>query len=113
LIDAAVKETGRPMPALRVDGGMTRNDWFLQCQADTLGLPVLRSPFAESTALGAAFLAGMGRKLWKDEAELCAHVGEPRRFVPTDVERVRRLERWRRAVAAVIGFDRSAGAKVG
>ena len=58
LIDAARSDMGSTLATLRVDGGMARNDWFLQYQADTLGMPVLRSPASESTALGAAFLAG-------------------------------------------------------
>src|SRR5262249_4111969 len=49
LIDAARKDTGQALHALRVDGGMARNDWFLQSQSDILGLPVLRSPYSEST----------------------------------------------------------------
>src|SRR5205814_610262 len=68
LIDAAAKDLGRPATALRVDGGMARNDWFLQCQADALGVPVLRAAQSESTALGAAFLAALGSGLVADEA---------------------------------------------
>jgi glycerol kinase len=56
----AMAADGAPKPtALRVDGGMARNAWFLQCQADLLGLPILQPPQSESTALGAAFLAGL------------------------------------------------------
>src|SRR4029077_5609416 len=66
LIGAAGDDTGQPLEALRVDGGMARNAWFLQCQADFLGLPVLQGPHSESTALGAAFLAGLRVGLWPD-----------------------------------------------
>ena len=55
-----------PLADLRVDGGMARSDPFLQFQADLLGLPLRRSPQAESTALGAALLAGLGVGLWPD-----------------------------------------------
>ncbi len=58
LIAAAAEDMGRPLKNLRVDGGMARNAWFLQCQADVLGLPVAASPHSEATARGAAFLAG-------------------------------------------------------
>lgn len=108
LIDAARQDMGAPLTALRVDGGMARNDWFLQCQADTLGLPVLRSSAGESTALGAAFLAGIGAGIWKSEDDLRKVLAEAKRFDPrlTDVERERRLGRWRKAVQAVIAFSR-------
>jgi glycerol kinase len=108
LIDAAREDVGTSLSALRADGGMARNDWFLQCQADTLGLPVLRSPSSESTALGAAFLAGLGCGLWKKEEDLRARLAEAKRFEPRlgDEERGRRLARWRKAVQAVIAFAR-------
>ena len=66
LIGAAGQDAGRPMEALRVDGGMARNAWFLQCQADLLGLPVIQSTQSESTALGASLLAGLKAGVWKD-----------------------------------------------
>jgi glycerol kinase len=115
LIDAARKDTGQALHALRVDGGMARNDWFLQSQSDILGLPVLRSPYSESTALGAAFLAGIGCGMWKKESDLAGVLGEPRRFEPRmdDGERRRRMDRWHRAIEAVIGFDKTAGGAVG
>jgi glycerol kinase len=108
LIDAARADMGAQLTALRVDGGMARNDWFLQCQADTLGLPVLRSPASESTALGAAFLAGIGAGLWKGENELRKVLSEAKRFEPklAAEERDRRLARWRKAVQAVVAFAR-------
>src|SRR6202041_2265055 len=59
LIDAAVRDLATPLRSLQVDGGMARNAWFLQCQADILGLPVVQAAQSESTALGAAFLAGL------------------------------------------------------
>jgi glycerol kinase len=108
LIEAANQDAGQPLAALRVDGGMARNAWFLQCQADLLGLPVLQSPQSESTALGAAFLAGLHAKVWPDLAALRRLAPEARRFeprLPAD-ERQRRLAQWHRAVQAVIGFYR-------
>jgi glycerol kinase len=93
---------------LRVDGGMSRNAWFLQCQADILGLPVLQARESESTALGAAFLAGLRAGIWPDIQSLRRLALEPRRFepkLPADA-RSRRLAEWRRAVKAVIDFYR-------
>src|SRR5262249_11525096 len=64
LIEAAGNDAGQPLHSLRVDGGMARNAWFLQRQADILGLQVLQSPQSESTALGAAYLAGLRVGTW-------------------------------------------------
>ena len=106
LIDAAAKDLGRPVAELRVDGGMARNDWFLTCQADVLGLPVLRAAQSESTALGAAFLAALGVRLVKGEAGLKRVLSAATRFDPTlpAADRERKLTAWRKAVRAVIGF---------
>lgn len=106
LVDTASRDAARPLTALRVDGGMARNAWFLQCQADVLGLPILQAAQSEATALGAAFLAGLRVGVWPDLAALRRVAQEARRFEPRlpAEERQRRLERWRRAVQAVIGF---------
>lgn len=108
LIEAARKDMGASLESLRVDGGMARNDWFLQCQADTLGLPVLRSPFSESTALGAAFLASLGVGMNRSEADLKKLVTEAKRFTPkqSESERQSRLRHWRRAISAVMAMSR-------
>ncbi|HLW66630.1 MAG TPA: glycerol kinase GlpK [Gemmataceae bacterium] len=106
LMEAARQDAETPLPELRVDGGMARNDLFLQIQADILGLPVLRSSQSEATALGAAFLAGLRLGVWKSQDEIRQIVAAGRRFAPkwsTD-ERARRLAQWRRAVKAVIEF---------
>jgi glycerol kinase len=106
LLDAAAKDTGRPLEALRVDGGMAQNVWFLQCQADMLGLPVLQTPHAEATALGAAFLAGLHVGLWPSMEHLQKLSQTGRRVEPrmAPEHRTQRLERWRRAVQNVIRF---------
>ncbi|MCS6850191.1 MAG: glycerol kinase GlpK [Gemmataceae bacterium] len=106
LVEAASDDAGRPLGELRVDGGMSRNTWFLQCQADLLGIPVLASPHVEATALGAAFLAGLRVGFWSDLDQLRRLSGEARRCTPrlTPAERQRRLARWRRAVQAVISY---------
>jgi glycerol kinase len=106
LLEAASQDAGVALKALRVDGGMARNAWFLQCQADVLGLPVLPSAHSEATALGAAFLAGLRAGVWPDLDSLRRLALEARRFEPQleEEERQRRLKRWRRAVQAVIAF---------
>jgi len=67
---------------LRVDGGATRNDLLMQFQADILGVRVVRPLQSESTALGAAFLAGLGVGFWKTEAEIDAQWNAQRVFEP-------------------------------
>jgi glycerol kinase len=106
LIDAAGRDAGQRLHNLRVDGGMARNAWFLQCQADILGLPVLQSSASEATALGAAYLAGLRTGVWSSQQQLRSLGSEGRRFdprLPND-ERERRLSLWHRAVRAVIAF---------
>jgi glycerol kinase len=106
LIDAAAADAGQPLQVLRVDGGMARNAWFLQCQADVLGLPVVQSPHSESTALGAAFLAGLKAGVWPDLEALRRLPQQGQRFEPrlAEQERQQRVAEWRRAVRAVIEF---------
>jgi glycerol kinase len=106
LIDAAGRDAGQQLHSLRVDGGMARNAWFLQCQADILGLPVLQAPVSEATALGAAYLAGLHARVWSSEHQLRGLGGQARRFEPRLAadERQRRLQMWHRAVQAVIAF---------
>ena len=82
LIEAAVQDAGQPLRQLRVDGGMARNAWFLQAQADILGLPVLLASHSEATALGAAFLAGLQVGLWPGQDHLRTLAGADRRFEP-------------------------------
>lgn len=108
LIDAAGNDAGQPLRNLRVDGGMARNTWFLQRQADLLGIPVLQSPQSESTALSAAYLAGLRTGVWPNLDALRKLSSDARRFepkLPAD-ERQRLVARWRRAVQTVIEFYR-------
>ena len=106
LIDAAAQDAGSRLHALRVDGGMARNAWFLQCQADVLGLPVVQSGASEATALGAAYLAGLGAGVWPDAEALRKLGAQAKTSAPRLPEeaRQRQLEQWRKAVRAVIAF---------
>jgi glycerol kinase len=106
LTAAAAEDMGAPLVSLRVDGGMTRNAWFLQCQADVLGVPVVQTPDSEATARGAAFLAGWRAGVWPDLEALRRLTGEASAFTPAlnKDERERKLTLWRRAVRAVIAF---------
>ena len=100
LAGAMLADSGIPLSELRVDGGAAGNDLLLQLQADLLGVPVLRPRITETTALGAAYLAGIGVGLWSGRDEVAAQWQLERRFEPRigDAERSARMERWREAV---------------
>jgi glycerol kinase len=91
---------------LRVDGGAALNDALLQFQADILDVPVDRPMVTETTALGAAFLAGLGVGVWASPDELAATWRLDRRFEPRmgSAERERLLARWHRAVDRTRGW---------
>jgi glycerol kinase len=96
LLEAAESDSGLGIATLRVDGGMSDNEVFIDALADAIGRPVEISPVLEATTLGAGFLAGMAVGLWSDETDVAAAFA-PRRVVePTmgEVERVTRRERW-------------------
>ncbi len=100
VVDAMTQDSGLRPKMLRVDGGAARNDFLCQFQADTLGIPVERPATTESTALGAAYLAGLTTGFWQDEQELAAQLQLGRRFEPSmDVSRREELYAgWQRAV---------------
>jgi glycerol kinase len=103
VLECMQKDSAIPLKELRVDGGASRNDLLMQFQADILGIDVLRPAITESTALGAAHLAGLAAGFWHSREELTAQWQLERRFVPnmpTD-ERTERLALWRRAVQCV------------
>jgi glycerol kinase len=106
VIDAAEKDTGIALHELRVDGGMVSNDFLMQFQADIANIPVVRPVITETTALGAAFGAGLAVGFWKDTRELETHWIEDRRWEPsmTDEERHHRISRWQKAVSKSIGW---------
>ena len=101
LLEAMQQDAGDSLTELRVDGGAAANDLLMQFQTDLLGVPVLRPRMLETTALGAAYLAGLTVKLWKSREEISAHWKLERRFEPL-IGRSAAAElkaRWRDAVA--------------
>ena len=106
VLEAMHADVGADLAALRVDGGAAANDALLQFQADLLGLPVERPRVTETTALGAAYLAGLAVGFWRDPAELETHWALDRRFEPTmSAARREALRRgWRRAVERARGW---------
>jgi glycerol kinase len=110
LIAATSADLPQPLSDLRVDGGMARSNPFLQFQADLLGLPLRRSPQTESTALGAAILAGLGVGLWPDPSSAAALLeASAESFLPRKDAgwRAQQLERWQRAIETVKGHYRA------
>jgi glycerol kinase len=100
VLEAVHSETGTPLAALRVDGGASVNDLLMQFQADVLGVPVVRPQVTETTALGAAYLAGLATGFWAGPEELRAKRTGDRRFEPKMEagERKERRGQWQRAV---------------
>ena len=106
VIDSMKEDTGIEIPTLRVDGGATRNDFLMQFQADILDIPVQRAGNLESTALGAAYLAGLGVGYWKDMEEIKTFYASGQIFkADMDEERREKLYTgWKTAVAATQVF---------
>ncbi len=102
LAEAMRAEAHRPIPVFKVDGGACQNDLLMQFQADLLGVPVERPRMIETTALGAAFLAGLAAGVWKDRDEIRRNWKVGKRFEPRmkPAEREAHLARWRKAVEA-------------
>ena len=93
-------DSGIALEALKVDGGASANNYLMQTQADVIGAPVVRPTCVESTALGAAFLAGLAVGFWRDLDEIRRYYAADRTFLPTisEQERAERLDGWKRAV---------------
>ncbi|MES2939305.1 MAG: glycerol kinase GlpK [Pseudomonadota bacterium] len=109
VFDAMSRDARIPLRELRVDGGACRNDLLMQMQADVLGVPVVRPQVTETTALGAAYLAGLATGFWKDAGEIAAQWQVERRFEPRlpEQERTAKLARWREAVERAKGWART------
>ena len=110
LLGAVIADAGLTPDHLRAAGGATANDLLMQIQADVIALPVTRAAQKESTALGAALLAGLATGVWRDEAEALGLWHAERTFEPdAGVDREGMLAGWRAAVACVRQFGRDAG----
>jgi glycerol kinase len=103
---AADADSPAPIAELRVDGGMTVNELLMQFQADILGVPVVRPVVAETTALGAAYAAGLAVGFWAGRDELRALWREDRRWEPhmPAAERERRIRVWKKAVTRTLDW---------
>ena len=99
-------DAGVPLRELRVDGGASRNNLLMQLQADLLGVPVVRPRVTETTALGAAYLAGLACGVWRDAPQIASLWQVDRRFEPqlSEVKRRAKLSRWHEAVERSKGW---------
>jgi len=104
--EAMERDSGVRLEGLKVDGGVTANDLAMQLQADILGVPVSRPVVAETTALGAAYAAGLATGFWRDTGELRANWHESRRWTPswTPDRRADGYAGWRRAVQRTLDW---------
>jgi glycerol kinase len=107
LLDAMRKDSGTDLAELRVDGGAARNDLLMQFQADVIGVPVVRPVVTETTALGAAYLAGLAVGYWKSTDETARQWRAERRFEPKmkTGEAAALRARWTRAVERAKGWE--------
>ena len=107
VLDAMQKDAGLTLRQLKVDGGAAVNNRLLQFQADVLGVPVRRPVVAETTALGAAYLAGLAVGYWKDTADVTTHWALDREFTPAmgEADRDRLYRRWQKAVTRSLDWE--------
>ena len=101
LLDAMAADAGRALGELRVDGGAARNDLMMQFQADVLGVRCVRPTNLETTAMGAAYLAGLGVGFWESPSAVTAAWAQDRSFDPlmSVADRTRKRAEWAVAVA--------------
>jgi len=104
--DAMEQDSGVTLDVLKVDGGVTANDLCMQLQADILGVPVSRPAVAETTALGAAYAAGLATGFWSTTDELSANWNESKRWAPqwNDQQRADGYAGWRKAVERTLNW---------
>jgi glycerol kinase len=100
VLDAMRTDSGVDLQSLKVDGGMVSNDLLMQFQADVLGVPVVRPKVSETTALGAAYAAGLAVGFWRSVDEMRANWGQDRAWNPSadDKARTQLYAQWKKAV---------------
>jgi glycerol kinase len=106
VLDAMNSDSGTDLTALKVDGGMVRNDMLMQFQADILGVPVIRPTVTETTALGAAYAAGLAVGVWSGEEEIRNNWSADRRWDPQmdPLRREQLYAQWRKAVTRTLDW---------
>jgi glycerol kinase len=106
VLDAMNADSGVPLKELRVDGGMVANETLMQFQADILDVDVVRPKVAETTALGAAYAAGLAVGFWESEDDIRQNWGEDKRWTPSmdAKERDRQYRNWKKAVTKTLDW---------
>ena len=106
VLDAMEADSGISLAALKVDGGASANDFLMQTQADIIDAPVNRPVCVETTAMGAAYLAGLAVGYWKDRGEVLANWTIDRTFTPaiSEADRASRIKGWNKAVRYAYGW---------
>jgi glycerol kinase len=106
VLDALNADSGVALTELKVDGGMTKNNTLMQFQADILGVPVIAPVITETTALGAAYAAGLAVGFWEDLDQLRSRWREGKRWIPNmeDSERQRQIKLWKKAVTKTLDW---------
>ena len=106
VLDAMEADSGISLAALKVDGGASANDFLMQTQADIIDAPVNRPVCVETTAMGAAYLAGLAVGYWKDCGEVLANWTIDRTFTPaiSEADRASRIKGWNKAVRYAYGW---------
>jgi glycerol kinase len=106
VLEAMNVDAGLPLKAMNVDGGMVNNELLMQFQADVLGVPVIRPICTETTALGAAYAAGLAVGVWKTVDDLRVQWGKDKEWIPQmdPIVRGKRYRDWKRAVARTFAW---------
>ena len=100
VLEAMKADSGISIPALKVDGGASANDFLMQVQADIMDAPVIRPKCVETTAMGAAYLAGLAVGYWADKEDVVKNWQKNKEFKPqiTEEEREKKIKGWNKAV---------------
>ncbi len=111
VLQAMNADASLPIQEFRVDGGATANDLLMQFQSDVMDCKVIRPKITETTALGAAYLAGLAIGFWKDITEIEAYWQAEKSFFPAaeDGKRQKQIRQWEKAVKAALGLDQRVG----
>ena len=106
VMDAMTRDSGIPLSQMRADGGASANGFLMQFQADVLGIPVVRPAVTETTAMGAAYLAGLAVGVWESREQIAALWRTDRIFQPqwSEDQRAERLRQWHRAVLRAMSW---------
>jgi len=107
VIDAMIEDVGHGINNMKVDGGASKNNFLMQFQADIIGAKVVRPTVVETTALGAAYLAGIAVGYWKDKNEILEAWHEDKAFIPTmdEAKRIKCYKGWKKAVKRCMAWE--------